>query len=201
MTNRYPEAFDGDSYIESEIRRLVKLWEIKTIVETGTYEGKTTRALADIGPEVVTIEKDLSAWKLSEHLDEIPNVHRLLGDSDKMLKWLVPMVNRRMFFYLDAHWGAHSPLLDELEAIARAPQKPVIAIHDFFNPEHEEYGFDQWDIGSYRLELIEPALDKIYRPGGWVHHFNDSAQGRRRGIIYIEPKEGPDLNEALPGDS
>lgn len=188
MSEPIQKAFGGDGFIEAEIRRLAEVWGIRTIIETGTYEGQTTLALADMGAEVTTIEIAPGHWRIAEELGRLGNVHRILGDSGKALQWLCPMVDGRTLFYLDAHGGAHSPLLDELEVISRVREKPVIAIHDFFNPAHPEYGFDTWDIGPYKLQLIEPCLEKIYGAGGWVHHFNDQAEGLKHGIIYIEPK-------------
>jgi hypothetical protein len=188
------EAFGGDGYIELELRRLVAKWEVGTIVETGTWRGDSTLALASMGAAVVTIEQDAGTWAATKELDRLGNVLRILGDSAEVLEWFeshVPRFGRRILFYLDAHWESHSPLLEELGAIGRADfrQSPVIAIHDFFNPGHPEYGFDTWDIGPYRLELIEPVLGKIYGAGGWTHWFNQEAAGLKRGIIYIEPEE------------
>jgi hypothetical protein len=74
-------AFNGDSFIERELRRLVQKWSIKTIVETGTYHGATTRALATFGPDVVTIEMDWERFESGNDLDEIRNIRRLHGDS------------------------------------------------------------------------------------------------------------------------
>lgn len=186
-TSRYPEAFEGDWYIEAELRRLVGKWKVRTIVETGTYKGKSTRALADMGALVFTIE---IRPELAE-MRELGNVEALIGDSGELVGDLLPVMRKPFLIYLDAHWGEHSPLLEELEGIAAAglKEKPVIAIHDFYNPLHPEYGFDRWDIGEYRLELVEPYLEAIYGPGGWVHHYNDQAAGLKRGIIYVEPKE------------
>jgi hypothetical protein len=190
----YPEAFEGDGFIEVELRRLVAFWEIRTIFETGTYQGKTTLALAEMPPAeyIGTIEIQPEYVELAEHLQSNRKVRRFIGDSADVLNTMLAefIEPGPMLFYLDAHWGAHSPLLEELEAIAAAGlgEPPVIAIHDFFNPLHPEYGFDTWDIGQYRLELVEPALEGIYGPGGWRHWYNDQAAGLKRGIIYIEPK-------------
>ena len=181
------QAFEGDRYIEQEIRGLVKRWKVQTIVETGTYEGASTRAFADMDCHVITIE---ISPKPIEWGDLI-NVQAIEGDSGEILGEVLEMLRktRPLLLYLDAHWKEHSPLLDELKGIAKAnlKKKPIIAIHDFFNPAHPEYGFDTWDIGAYRFELIHPYLKEIY-PGGFIHWYNDKAEGLQRGIIYVEPK-------------
>jgi hypothetical protein len=188
-TGRYPEAFEGDWHIEAELSRLVEKWKVGTILETGTYKGKSTRALADMGAEVITIEIEPELVEI----EDLANVRAITGDSVEFLdEAIVQMrVSQPILFYLDAHWREHSPLLDELGAIARLclRQKPVIVIHDFLNPEHPEYGCDTWDIGLYCLPLIRLHLDMIYGEGGWEHYYNREAAGLKRGIIYVEPKE------------
>lgn len=59
---------DGDPYIEAEIRRLLGSASIKTIIETGTNRGHTTRAFSDMVAEVVTIEIDQNFWDLGKYL-------------------------------------------------------------------------------------------------------------------------------------
>jgi hypothetical protein len=181
-------AFNGDRFIEAELRRLVEKWAIKTIVETGTFQGDSTRVFATFGVNVVTIEIDWQRFESANDLDKISRVRRFHGDSSKVLDSIVPDLSSPVLYYLDAHWGAHSPLLDELDAIAMGPAFPVIAIHDFFNPIHPEYCFDTWDIGQYRLELVTAALNRIYDAKKWQHYFNDRSDANPpRGIVYIEP--------------
>jgi hypothetical protein len=186
--SRYPGAFEGDPFIEAEVRRLVMEHGVRTIVETGTWRGETTRALSDMGVnEVVTIEIDQRVLRAQHLLTGGGNVRQVIGNSALVLPRLLEGLEGPILFYLDAHWGEHSPLLDELGAIGASGIKPVIVIHDFFNPLHPEYGFDSWDIGEYRLELIQRALLEIYGESGWEHWYNDEAAGLKRGVIYIEP--------------
>lgn len=186
-------AFNGDHFIEFELNYLVKKWSIQTIIETGTYRGGTTQALAKLGPDVVTIEIDWERFTFATELDKIRHVTRFHGDSPAVLRRILGDIARPVLFYLDAHWAAHSPLLDELSAIARAQSSsngayPVIAIHDFFNPAHPDYAYDRWDIGEYRLALVTELLNAIYGAGNWRHYFNDeSAAEPKRGILYVEP--------------
>jgi hypothetical protein len=143
---------------------------------------------------VVTIEIHTD-WVVREprlyRLSLAGNVRQIIGDSAVELPGLIRELEGELegpvLFYLDAHWGEHSPLLEELGAIATSGIKPVIVIHDFYNPLHPEYGFDEWDIGEYKLGLIEPLLVKIYGKSGWRHWFNEEASGEKRGVIYIEP--------------
>jgi hypothetical protein len=187
--SRFPEAFNGDQFIEAELRRLVDRWAVRTIVETGTSDGASARAFADMGPSVVTIEIEPSRrtiWTLG-------NVRQLVGDSPRVLANILGELRSPILFYLDAHWGGeHSPLLEELAAIAAAELPapgPVIAIHDFKNPFQPLLGYDTHDIGEYNFALIAPLLPAIYPSGGCRISYNGPAAGQRRGIIYIEPEQ------------
>lgn len=49
-------AFAGDGLLAEEVKRLISRYGIRSAVETGTYQGCTTRALAAMVPAVYTIE-------------------------------------------------------------------------------------------------------------------------------------------------
>ena len=98
----------------------------------------------------------------------------------------------RHFFFLDAHWGEHCPLLGELDAIAyhispEVMRRPCIVIHDFQVPG-TDFGFDCMPDGRpFNLELIRGHLDRIYGDWGWRHNYPTQVEGARRGWISIEP--------------
>jgi hypothetical protein len=130
------------------------------------------------------MEMNPDLYDRSKNLD---GVQSHLGDSSKILPTLEPQ--QPTLFFLDAHGGGqkHSPLLDELATIATYGGKPVIAIHDFENPARPEFGYDTWDCGPYKFELIRESLNRIYGAEGYKYHYNAQACGQRRGVIYIEP--------------
>jgi hypothetical protein len=177
-----PEPFSGDIYVQARVAGLVSKHSIATIVETGTCRGDSAKELGKMAP-VVTMELDPESYNKTR---DMPNVTRLQGDSAQLLPKLLPGIAEPILFYLDAHWGAHSPLLEELQAIRKCQKPPVIVIHDFQNPYRDDLGYDTWDVGPYTMELIEPILEQIY-PGGFLHHHNIEACGQRRGVVYIEP--------------
>jgi hypothetical protein len=92
------------------------------------------------------------------------------------------------FFFLDAHWNDHCPLLEELDAIAAAGIKPCIVIHDFQVPG-TDFGFDRFPDSGYpfNLDAIAPRLDAIYGVGKWKRNYPTQVEGARRGWISIEP--------------
>jgi hypothetical protein len=181
------KGFNGDQFLEAEVQRLVKTHGIKTVIETGTYLGDSTKAFATMGPKVYSVELEAKYFMAANW--DLDNVEVILGYSPQVLKLLLRSgtLEGPILFYLDAHWGEHSPLLEELKVIAESGVKPaVIIIHDFFNPERPEFGFDTWDIGPYKLELIAPLLKEIYGDGGG-YYYNDQADGQKRGVIFIGP--------------
>ena len=179
------DAFNRDTYILVEFKKLIKEFDVKTIVETGTYLGKTTNVLATLVDEVVTIEINKNYQKQAkEQCKKHENVKFLLGNSPIVLKQLLPLKGNILFF-LDAHWGPYNPLIDELETIALSGMKPIIAIHDFKVPG-KNFGFDAYGGQDYEWSWIAAAVEKIYGKD-YQHYYNEEANGAKRGIVYIQP--------------
>jgi hypothetical protein len=182
--------FNGDGYAAAEVLRLRDKHSIRSVVETGTCLGSTAIWLAENFDVVNTAEVNYDLWKIA-----ILRAEGVLGaerqgvkfypcDSVEMLK----QVSGELY-WLDAHWNQHCPLLDELSSIAAAKVRPVIMIHDFQVPGRPDLGHDIFpDRTPFHLPAIAEYLDAIYGIGGWDHHYNDKAEGAKRGIIYIEPK-------------
>jgi hypothetical protein len=194
--------FNGDTFIGKEIRKLVRDWSINTIVETGTWSGHSTREFVAMGPRVVTIDSTLE--HLTEEFGEgaLSELTRLgilvvLGDSSKLLPSVIVTASAPILFYLDAHGGGANdsnvnPLLEELDAIARSlscRNNCVIVIHDFKVPG-KDWGYNGGDWGRgwepLSYELVLPYLERTY-PAGYGYHYNNDADGMRRGVIYVYP--------------
>jgi len=186
------EPFNGDPHIGERIRELVAKHGVRTIVETGTYKGVTTRELCRCGAlQVTTIEKNPKLRE--EAFANLAGMHVtcLVGDSREKLPPRLDGCDEEPFlFYLDAHWGNDWPLLGELAAIADAGIKPVIVIHDFEVPG-TDLGFDEYGGQRLNWEYVREAVERIYGPEGYVKTTNtpDRAAGARRGVLYLEPKE------------
>jgi hypothetical protein len=74
-----------------------------------------------------------------------PNIFIVNDSSEKFLnksidEGLLSNTDRTLF-YLDAHWGEHWPLRDEITQILRL-QRSIIVIDDFVVPFHPWHGFD-----------------------------------------------------------
>src|SRR3990167_296813 len=171
-------AFNGDTHLEQSFRVLILKHEIKTVVETGTHHGGTTEALAGMAEKVITIEKHPGYYEQARsYLSRFENVKCYLGDSGGDLDFLTATAESPVLYFLDAHWGSHCPIMDELWQIHKTGGKPVIVIHDFFNPEHPEFGYDTWDVGRLDWKLIHSGITDIYGENNFRHSYNQEASG------------------------
>lgn len=201
--------FNGDRLVGEEIRRLIKQFGVKSIIETGTWSGHTTREFTRMGIgacQVFTIDptwehlhKEFGPYAL-EDLNTL-GIVAVLGDSGEMLSSVILRSEEPILFYLDSHGGSVygdttwnvNPIKEELYAIAMAPKcrdSCVICIHDFEVPG-KPWGYNGGDWGQgwqhLNYELVEPYLKAIY-PKGLGYHYNEEAEGMQRGLLYAYPK-------------
>src|SRR5690349_3797999 len=96
---------------------------LRRAVETGTYKGRTARALAQVFPAVVTIELSRELHERAvRRLGDLPGVTPLQGHSAERLGELPPADGGSLYF-LDGHWSGgvtagqedDCPLLAELD--------------------------------------------------------------------------------------
>lgn len=203
------KGFEGDSFLKAKFEEVCKNYDIDTIIETGTYRGATTVQLAKMCNNVHTIEINEAnfneAKKRIDACEDKLKIRQIFGSSEDVLDYLVPCIGEdleqctvlykklyRIFFFLDAHWGDYNPLLDELKILAQLNIKPVIAIHDFYNPNHPDYGFDTYEDGKliYDYAYIEKSLEVLYNGKlneAFTIEYNGESEGAKRGVIFIYP--------------
>jgi len=183
-------AFNEDIHMGEEFLRLKDKFDIKTVIETGTYHGMTTSWLSKNFEKVHTTEINKAY-----HAEAIKNLHGVtnvtfhLSDSVKALPNILKECNNKTIIFLDAHWY-ENPVLKELEMVAQSGLKPIIAIHDFKNPNHPDYGFDIYPDQKivYEWEWVEAYITSIYGEGKFQHYYNDKATGAKRGCLFTLPK-------------
>lgn len=185
-------GYEGDEFIHKKLQKLVKYFNIDTIFETGTYYGHTTNRLAELVKTVYTVEIDPNYYKQAMQNKKHDNILYTLGSSPEVLNSLLGAGEfKNSLFFLDAHWGNVCPLLDELTMIAKHKLKPVIVIHDFMVPG-TDLGYDTWNGQPFTYEWIKPAIDNIYgNDTQYDYVYNSEADGAKRGVIYIFPKDKP----------
>lgn len=198
MTQRYErrnlEGFEGDTVMKERVKKLIRDFQINTVIELGTYIGGTARQFAFMVPEVITVEiNQVFFLRSKDQLRQYRNVQQIHDDSVSALPQILQGIAGRgmktnLLFFIDSHWESNNPLLAELEIIADFGLRPVIAIHDFKVPDHPELGFDTYGEIIYEWKWIKKSVEKIYGKHGFEIEYNDKAEGAKRGIIYITPK-------------
>lgn len=196
--------WNGDGYLAAEVLRLKEVHGLTKALETGTCLGSTTLWLAEHFDKVQTCEISDQYYEIAcERFMAHDKPYAIVDTTDRFWDHIVArkrpsktvvwnVADRVDFIFLDAHWGDHCPLLDELDAIAnpehgRNAGLPCIVIHDFQVPG-TDFGFDRMPDGRpFNLELVKPYLDRIYGEGKYRTNYPTKVEGAKRGWISIEP--------------
>jgi predicted O-methyltransferase YrrM len=177
-----------DKFLNEEFDKLIKKYNISTIVETGTYKGWSTNILAKKVNKVITI--DVSEDFLNEAKKnnlQNKNIDFYQGSSSDILEKILVKNNDSILFFLDAHWGKYWPLHDELKIIKNKEIIPIIIIHDFYVPDKDgnaKFGYDKYDTKVLNFDYVRPSMEKIYGVDGYTHYcLNESEINAGCGIF------------------
>lgn len=186
-------AFE-DRFLARELLKLMAIYQIDKIVETGTYKGWSANVLAKTGKPVITIELNPELHEQAKDLNKNnPNVFLHLGSSEKLLDDLIPdSTDENILFFLDAHWNDYWPVLDELKIIKKKTRSPVIIIHDFFVPDENGnpvLGFDQYKGQPLDLNYVAKDISDIYGNNGCIHYCLDFSDVNAGVGIFLPMKE------------
>ena len=151
------------------------LSDYPTFVETGTYRGSTTMAMAKIFNKVFTIELQEFLFveaKATFERNNFTNIQPLLGDSSEKLKDILGEIKGNSVFFLDGHWSGgitakgnkDCPLLEELKIINSFSGKAVIIIDDYrlFNTRRNEDWIEITDASvteCVKNRLVKTVVD------------------------------------------
>ena len=107
-------------------------FKLQVLVETGTNLGNMVGVQKDRFREIYSIELD--EWlvaRAKRKFADRPNIHLYQGDSGTVLPAIVPLLQERCLFWLDAHWGDEAaPIKQELECIYRHPIRDHVLLID-----------------------------------------------------------------------
>jgi hypothetical protein len=111
---------------------------LRTFVETGTYHGDTTAAVADVFDRCITIELSQPLHEASRaRFAAVDKVECLRGDSGVLMREVVDRLSEPALFWLDAHHsggvtadGGSDPICAELSAILGADQPGHVVLID-----------------------------------------------------------------------
>ena len=162
----------SDKHLLQAVLELKEKFKISSFYETGTWNGYTAGIASKHFDYVFSVENNMEFYAKAIEVNKLnKNVSLFLRDSVRFLdEHLMPEQTHTLFF-LDAHWGEHWPLLDELAVIARKKIKPVILIHDFYVPD--EHGNARFHFDSYKdvplnYDYVSQAIEKIYGAGNFA---------------------------------
>lgn len=184
MPNQW-QPFNGDHYLNAKFLELRDKHNIKHCIELGTCLGSSTLWLSDNFHEVSTCEINrefmtIAQERMAEH--GCRNVNAYFGSSVDVLPLLLD--NEPSLIFIDSHWGANNPLLQELEIIKGFASNKVIVIHDFKVPG-KDFQYDTYPGITYEWEYIKESIHAIY-PEPKIS-YNERAAGAKVGVIIIEP--------------
>jgi hypothetical protein len=118
---------------------LAREFQIRNFVETGTYQGDTSRFASQHFERVATIEGSEALHRTAKHnLRDCKNVECFCGDSRSHLARIVRDLRGPTLFWLDAHWSggetfgeqAECPITEELSAIYENADEAFTLIDD-----------------------------------------------------------------------
>jgi hypothetical protein len=143
----------------------------KRFVETGTYLGWTTKAIADLGLQVDTIELAQKHFDNAiTNFSAYPNVKVHFGDSGRLLPHILSTIDTPAVFWLDGHFSGGdtalgdtpTPIELELSHIERHPIKShIVFCDDIRGFGVNGYPTVDWTIA--KLKAINPDLVSILR--------------------------------------
>lgn len=164
------ESMSGDGFFsDPHLQEFVASVPWTSFVETGTEEGKTARWVAGLGKPVFTCEID--EVYIANLIGLLPVNVRFydINSPDFIVTIKTQNIGHLPLFFLDAHWGAYWPLLDEVQAIAANYNKAIIIVHDAAVPGKPNF----WTCrgGGKDNEGPENNLAYIRQAFDWRHHY------------------------------
>ena len=188
---RHPKYndFPLDAFFCARVKEIVEEYGITTIVETGVDRGSSTVFFATLvdkvyGIEIMQESIDFATNRLVDY--GLTNVELIKGNSPIVLLSLMHKIDAsKTLFFLDAHWGAYWPLLDEIDTISR--NKGVLIIHDAQVPDRPDFGFDTWNGNILNYDYVKDALTD-WSPTHKVEYSKEHHCHMPRGTMYVFPK-------------
>jgi hypothetical protein len=115
-------------------------YNLKILVETGTYLGETIEAMADHFNHIYSIELSNALYKKAKRrFKNRSNIELIHGDSAKELEKIMKEIDQPTIFWLDGHYSdgitargdKDTPIYEELQHIFKAKDlKHIIFIDD-----------------------------------------------------------------------
>jgi predicted O-methyltransferase YrrM len=131
----------------------------RTFIETGTFEGETSKAMNDLFDELHTIEASEKYFDISKENLKESKIKVHLGESPRILETLVrDLRDSFVVFFLDAHYSSGETYGDYLE---QPLLKEISVILKYRNFNETLILID--DARLLNGHLGYPSLDEIFR--------------------------------------
>lgn len=175
-----------DPFLRERLQQIIDTNGIQAIVETGLDKGRSTERFVTMAPFVYGIDNVIQC--VEDTRTRLLNTGKsnwclLHSNSPDALKQLSTRLPDQTLYFLDAHWQAYWPLLDEIRAIR--PSTGVIVIHDFQVPG-TNFGCDSYQGQVLNYDYVKEALTS-WSPTHRVE-YSTQAAGSYRGAAFIFPR-------------
>ena len=146
------------------VREYGEKFELRTLVETGTYYGEMVAAMRGRFDAIYSVEYDHQlAQRAQEKFARWPHIHILEGDSQQVVPDLLKSINAPALFWLDAGYygwaglqGDKQRLTTELEAILRHSVKNHVILMDDARGLNGQNGAPTIEQLKQRIEAAFP---------------------------------------------
>ena len=122
------------------VKHYAQKFQLKTLIETGTYQGEMITAQEHVFARIYSIELDPELyWKANAKFATSPHITVMQGASSLKLPEILQKSSGPCLFWLDAHYSGDitargsidTPIIQELEIIfSRSNAKDIILIDD-----------------------------------------------------------------------
>jgi predicted O-methyltransferase YrrM len=184
------QPFNGQNSRYRQIVLISEFFKPTVAIETGTYLGTSTPALAKlVSRQAYTIEfvegfAEKSKKRFNSKFNSL-NITLLQGDSALLMKGILDKLDPDadgVLAYLDAHWQKEIPTRNELTALASWGGNWVAIIDDFKVPGDPSYGYDQYGEIAVDLTLIPNSQDiQVLVPKLTA----ETETGAKKGTAYV----------------
>lgn len=186
-------GLNGSTNRKRIFSELLRLYDFSCIFETGTYLGDSAGYFAQtagIPVHSAEINPLLCSFARSR-LRQVRQVTLHNCDSRVFLKDMAgrsELTDGECFFYLDAHWGSDSPLVEEIALIASHWRRFVVMVDDFQVPGDDGYAFDR--CGLFRRMNLA-LIGGIMRRHNLAAYFpslpgrEDTTPGKPKGFVIL----------------
>lgn len=112
------------------LEQYAKTFSLKTLIETGTYQGDMVEAMKDVFNTIYSIELDGELYRRAkERFSSMDHISIIHGDSGKVLPEVLAKLKEPCLFWLDGHYSAgitakgdaDTPINEELDHILNHP--------------------------------------------------------------------------------